>query len=411
MSKARVLVADDSSTIQKVFELAFEKENIDVVVAGNGSEAFEKVQDLRPDVVIADVNMPDMDGFELCRMIKQSDSVSSAPVYLLSSALDDFDEDLAREVGAAGRFEKPFRSEDMVSQVMNVIGMAPETADEDTFEDIDVSLESILDEVEAVADVSDDEGFERAPDFDEDEIRPSAPPKVLDLKADAVVDEELEEEDDAAMEVVSGMEELIDEDKDDSLVIGPDDDYDLLRTRRLDEDEPDEDMEATPALEVSAFEEEEEDLAAGGGVEDESTDDESYLSDEARRMLKEIEEADAGMETTEQTSVPSGESVEKAVGKALEEAVGQIELAVKDAFLKLEGGPLRDMVSDAVRNAIAEKITHERLNSIISGAIRASVSEMTPQILDTFKQVAMDVTLNIAEDLVKQTIEQIKSGN
>lgn len=162
MGHTRILVVDDSATIQKVFELAFENEDIEVILTGDGSEALDLARRERPAMVISDVNMPGLDGFELCQALKAEPDTNRIPVYLMSSALDDFDEERSAQVGAAGRFEKPFRSEDMVTQVRNVITALDTAAeapvesygdDEDSFEDIDVSLDSLMETVEIAEDL------------------------------------------------------------------------------------------------------------------------------------------------------------------------------------------------------------------------------------------------------------------
>lgn len=413
MARARVLIADDSATIQKVFELAFEKEDIDVVLAGGGREALEKAVELKPDVVIADVSMPDMDGFELCRALKERQETADTPVYLLSSALDDFDEEKAREAGAAGRFEKPFRSEDMVSQVMAVIDPGSAALDEDTFEDVDVSEDSIREAVELIEGVAEAEDEAAVEDGG---IDSSSPPRVLSLRPEDAV-EDGNEEDDAVLEVISGAEDVFEEDEERGpetaaagpLVIGDEEvgPGDLANTRQV--DEPGALGEAVAdALETTPAEEPEEGLflagqghddqdeaGQAGAVEMEGTD-ESGLSDEARRLIREIDEADAGMER---------EPVEAAAGSNGERG-GREE--AEPAF---DAERLYGMLDEAVRKAVGGRMNRDVLEAAIKSSVRSALEEMRPELLETFRKVAADVTLNVAEDLVRQTIEQIKSGD
>lgn len=430
MSKARVLIADDSSTIQKVFELAFEKENIDVILAGEGREAFGKTREMKPDVVIADVNMPDMDGFELCRMIKGDSEISSIPVYLLSSALDDFDEEMAKQVGASGRFEKPFRSEDMVSKVLAAIGFTGEGVGEDTFEDIDVSLDNVLS-----ADMIEDESEESLMEEEEalgEELESSPVHDVIDLVPESRVEngeDEAEEEEDYSMEVVSGEEEILEEDEvreaddgEETLVIENEETDSLLRTRRLEEESVSE--EDRPALETPPPVDMEHDDFSPMAEAD--IGDSSGLSEEAQRLLKEIDEADSDMEQVEAGEIedtsdeaetvmappelePAGRSWDNG-SASVADISGQVKEAVGEAFGRLEDGPLKVMIDEAVEKAIAARITDERFEAMIKSSINSAIEAMRPQILETFNKVATDVTLNVAEDLVRQTIEQIKSG-
>ena len=68
----KILLADDSITIQKVIELTFSDEDFEVVTVGNGRLAIERVQDVRPDLVLCDIIMPEKDGYEVCDFIKKN---------------------------------------------------------------------------------------------------------------------------------------------------------------------------------------------------------------------------------------------------------------------------------------------------------------------------------------------------
>ncbi|MGK7344990.1 MAG: response regulator [Candidatus Nitrospinota bacterium M3_3B_026] len=419
MAKARVLIADDSATIQKVFELAFEKEDIDVILSGSGREALERAAELKPDVVIADVSMPDMDGFELCRALKERQETADVPVYLLSSALDDFDEEKAREAGAAGRFEKPFRSEDMVSQVMAVIDPGSAALEEDTFEDVDVSEDSILEAVELIE--GEDEILGEGDDApgDDEDVDSSAPPKVLSLRPEDAVDDG-DEDEDAGLEVVSGAEDVLEEDEergpmmeeDEPLVIGNGGGMEgLANTREVDDRERPED-DLADALETTPVKEPEEAVfpadhgpagvdeadRADGEAQDEQRD--NGLSEEARKLIREIDEADADMERG-----PS----EEAAGIYEKEAAERAGEAEEIEALDMER--LSGMVEEAVKRAIGERMNHESLEAAVTSSVRSVLDVMRPELLETFRKVAADVTLNVAEDLVKQTIEQIKAGD
>ena len=421
MNKARVLVADDSSTIQKVFDLAFEKERVEVVLTGDGREAFDKALEIRPDVVIADVNMPGVDGFELCRMIKANPEISSIPVYLLSSALDDFDEELAEEVGAAGKFEKPFRSEDMVNQVLEAVSLSGRTdggqaeisgsagledspeKEEDTFEDIDVSLDKLA---ETAGSAPDEAAEKQAP-----------VPEVLDLQPEAMVEDDVEEDEDLAVEVV-----LDDE--------GLDEDEDEAGYEESEADEPasesGEESGAGPveiAMADSGGEKEPEDgedeipapVESPESLEEPIGEAFAGLSDEAARMLKEIDEADFDAAEGHDAADAGGKtsSVAAQIGAGAEASAvseSRIEEAIKNALSGQETGSLQNLVADSVKNILAERIPPDRLDSIIADAVRDAISGMTPRIMEIFQKVASDITLNVAEDLVRQTIEQIKSG-
>ena len=106
----KLLLADDSITIQKVVELTFADEGVTVVSVGTGNEAVERLEELAPDIVLADVCMPALNGYELCEYIKQDASLKHIPVMLLVGSFEPFDEAEARRVGADDTLTKPFQS-------------------------------------------------------------------------------------------------------------------------------------------------------------------------------------------------------------------------------------------------------------------------------------------------------------
>jgi CheY-like chemotaxis protein len=106
----KLLLADDSITIQKVVDLTFADEGVTVLTVNNGREAIEKLSEFAPDVVLADVFMPQMSGYEVCEHIKQNDQLKHIPVMLLVGSFEPFDEAEARRVGADDTLTKPFQS-------------------------------------------------------------------------------------------------------------------------------------------------------------------------------------------------------------------------------------------------------------------------------------------------------------
>jgi CheY-like chemotaxis protein len=152
----RILVADDSITIQKIVAMAFENEDAEVEGIGDGQEAFDKVPDFKPDIILADVDMPGLDGFKLCQKIKGNSELANIKVLLLASDFEDFDEDRFKECQAENHISKPFKSDDivlMVTQVMTGEGAAERAVLPDSIEEKDdePSLEELLESVERLS--------------------------------------------------------------------------------------------------------------------------------------------------------------------------------------------------------------------------------------------------------------------
>jgi CheY-like chemotaxis protein len=117
--KRRILLADDSVTIQKVIELTFMDEDYEVRAVSNGDEAVALLAEVRPDFVIADVHMPGANGYEVCRRSKQLQP--QIPVLLLVGTFEPFDEDQARSAGADSFLKKPFDSQELLQRVEELL--------------------------------------------------------------------------------------------------------------------------------------------------------------------------------------------------------------------------------------------------------------------------------------------------
>jgi CheY-like chemotaxis protein len=125
VSKRKLLLADDSITIQKVVNLTFADEGIEVIAVGDGDSAMEKIHQSAPDLVLADVNMPGLSGYQICEQIKQNAATQKIPVILLVGSFEPFDEAEAYRVGADDYLTKPFQSiRQLVSKVSDLLESA-----------------------------------------------------------------------------------------------------------------------------------------------------------------------------------------------------------------------------------------------------------------------------------------------
>lgn len=118
----KLLLADDSLAIQKVIELTFEDEGMEVVSVGNGQLALARLEEVRPDILLIDVVMPGLSGYEVCQRIRQHEQFHHTPVILLVGSFEPFNEAEARRVGADDYLTKPFQSiRQMVSKVGSLL--------------------------------------------------------------------------------------------------------------------------------------------------------------------------------------------------------------------------------------------------------------------------------------------------
>ncbi|KZE80875.1 two-component system response regulator [Paenibacillus elgii] len=114
MNSWKVLVADDDPNVREIIRLYFEKQHISMIEAQDGEEALELVEKEAPDIVILDVMMPKMDGFEACRQILKRFDI---PVIMLTAKREEFDRVLGLELGADDYVTKPFSPRELVARI------------------------------------------------------------------------------------------------------------------------------------------------------------------------------------------------------------------------------------------------------------------------------------------------------
>ncbi len=155
MTKPKLLLADDSVTIRKVVELTFTDEGLDVTTVATGEEAMQMFDEIKPDIVIADVNMPEPTGYQICEMIKQNETTKHIPVLLVVGSFEPFDQAEAERVGADGFLTKPFQSiRDLITRVEELLGPGIRSATPAETADIDNLYEqSLTDTSDAEVDV------------------------------------------------------------------------------------------------------------------------------------------------------------------------------------------------------------------------------------------------------------------
>ena len=122
----KILLADDSITIQKVVELTFSEDDYQVSCVSNGMQALKRITEWRPDVVLLDVIMPERNGYEVCEEIKRNPATAGIPALLLSGTFEPFDQQRADAAGARGHLTKPFESQALVSKVEELLAGAPD---------------------------------------------------------------------------------------------------------------------------------------------------------------------------------------------------------------------------------------------------------------------------------------------
>ncbi len=117
-AQATILVVDDSPTICRLVTTALERQGYQVFTAADGLEALAKMSDMLPDLILLDITMPRLNGYQLCKIIKSNKETKHTPVVMLSGKDGFFDKVKGRMAGAADYITKPFKSDTLLGAVI-----------------------------------------------------------------------------------------------------------------------------------------------------------------------------------------------------------------------------------------------------------------------------------------------------
>lgn len=139
MDKKKILIVDDDENIAELISLYLLKECFDTEIAVNGEEAIEKFKSYQPHLILLDVMLPGLDGYDVCREIRKS---SNVPIIMLSAKGEIFDKVLGLKIGADDYMVKPFDSNELVARVQAILRRVSQN-DVQEFEEEMVSEECI----------------------------------------------------------------------------------------------------------------------------------------------------------------------------------------------------------------------------------------------------------------------------
>jgi DNA-binding response OmpR family regulator len=121
VEKKKLLIVEDDADIVEMLSLFFEKEGYQVLSTAWGQDALELCQELLPDVILLDIRLPDMDGFEICRQLHNSFQTSHIPVICLTEKGEQLDRIEGLEAGAIDYVTKPFNLHELKLRVHNAL--------------------------------------------------------------------------------------------------------------------------------------------------------------------------------------------------------------------------------------------------------------------------------------------------
>lgn len=118
MAQERILVVDDDTNICELLRLYLEKDGYDVMIANNGGDAVKMFRDLSPDLMLLDIMLPVLDGWQVCREVRK---FSDKPIIMLTAKGETFDKVLGFELGADDYVVKPFDAKEVMARVKAVL--------------------------------------------------------------------------------------------------------------------------------------------------------------------------------------------------------------------------------------------------------------------------------------------------
>jgi len=122
MSKGKILVVDDEIYIVHILDFSLGMEGYEVVTALDGEQALERVASEKPDLIVLDIMMPKLDGYEVCRAVKSNPATKNVPVILLSAKGRNVDQKMGFDVGADDYITKPFSPRKLVERINQLLG-------------------------------------------------------------------------------------------------------------------------------------------------------------------------------------------------------------------------------------------------------------------------------------------------
>jgi DNA-binding response OmpR family regulator len=121
MDSKKILIAEDSSTIRAIVEHKLSRNGFEVIMAKDGEEAWRKIRETKPDLILLDVIMPAMDGFQVLNKIKQEEDLRDIPIIFLTSKGMETDMVKGFELGAVDYIVKPFSPDVLLARVSSLL--------------------------------------------------------------------------------------------------------------------------------------------------------------------------------------------------------------------------------------------------------------------------------------------------
>ena len=126
-TKPRILVIEDHASTSKILRLILTRSGFDVEITGNGEEGLQVAQKENFDLILSDVDLPGINGFEICRQLKQDTRLREIPIIMMSGRLAEEYQSKAFKSGAADYLSKPFAPSELLHKISTHVKKRPKT--------------------------------------------------------------------------------------------------------------------------------------------------------------------------------------------------------------------------------------------------------------------------------------------
>jgi len=121
MSNGKILVADDDKSTRELISIVLEDEGYEVITAINGIETVEKASKEKPDLIVLDIMMPQMDGYEALNKIKDNDELARIPILVITARTIKIYEKISKGLGAVDHITKPFSPDELIEKIKSFL--------------------------------------------------------------------------------------------------------------------------------------------------------------------------------------------------------------------------------------------------------------------------------------------------
>ena len=392
----RILLADDSLTIHRVVELTFAEEDFELYTAKNGQEALAKTKEVNPDLIITDVNMPEMDGYDLCREVKEDPALSHIPVILLKGTFEPFDVEKAKSVRYDAIISKPFQSSKFVAKVKEVLSSLEPKVEPPPAPAVEVPSEE-LDSEKGMPIVAPEK-------IGEEQVKVEEELKIGEEKE---LEEALYRLEEPSLEEEQELLQLLEEEEEGEVSkLAPE-----LERAEMPAESLEEEPSPPGGIEPGEVKTEElEEIKIEGPEEIEAEKPEIPLVEEIK------EEAEAPL-LEEEVAIPGEgpeevETEEPPEAPLVEETKGEAEAPLIEEKVAIPGEQPEEVevptekelippVEEPAREAKPIALSVEEIETVV----RRVVEQMSDKVI---REVAWEVIPELAEELIKKAIEEIK---